>query len=134
MTQRGRKSAADRAVMRLAPAVTPRRAEPPPDLPTAAAELWRAVVDSLPASHFTPADLPLLEGFCRCAANIQTLDAMLDAEGLVVDGKRHPAAGLRDAEAKSMRAFAEKLRLCPSARLRSDSAKLPQPGARPWER
>lgn len=132
MGQRGRRSAASQTVAKPVP--IRERPAAPERLPEAARGLWDAIVGELPADHLRASDLPLLESYVRCLANVEECDAFLSAEGLLCDGKRHPAVGIRDAELKSARALAEKLRLCPSSRIRADSAGLRRPPSqsRPW--
>jgi len=57
------------------------------------------------------------------------------AEGLVKQGKAHPAARLSVQLAASMAALSAKLRLCQSSRTRPDAAGLKRAlsGARPWD-
>jgi len=96
----------------------------PDDLTGDAAELWRQVVDSLPADYLRPADLPLLRAYCVARDRWQTAERILQRDGLVVEGRPHPALQISDQQAKLMMSLAGKLRLCPSSRIRADSADL----------
>lgn len=66
MAQRGRKSAAELAVMaEVAPISSERRLQAPVHLSDAEREVWLQVVNDQPASAFTPTHAPLLEQYCR---------------------------------------------------------------------
>ena len=65
MAQRGRKSAAQLAVSRVAPALRESRLPAPTHLSDAEREIWLEVVNDQPASAFTPTHRPLLELYCR---------------------------------------------------------------------
>ena len=65
MAQRGRKSAAQLAVSRVAPALSESRLPAPTHLSDAEREIWLEVVNDQPASAFTPTHGPLLELYCR---------------------------------------------------------------------
>jgi hypothetical protein len=49
-------------------AIGPRRLEPPPELGTMEAEIFRQTVASVPPQHFAGDDLPILAEYCRTAA------------------------------------------------------------------
>ena len=100
------------------------RPAPPDTLTERAASFWRQVVDSLPASYLRPADLPLLGAYCLACDRWLAAERLIAEEGLVVGNRPHPALGIADSQAKLMMSLAGKLRLCPSSRIRADSADL----------
>lgn len=65
MAQRGRKSAAQLAVARVAPALSESRLPAPTHLSDAERAIWLDVVNDQPANAFTPTHGPLLEQYCR---------------------------------------------------------------------
>src|SRR4028119_2341521 len=65
MGTRGRKSAAELALIGPNGVETRRRLEAPADLSTEQAEVWRGVVNTLPADWFGPGSAPVLAALCR---------------------------------------------------------------------
>ena len=55
---------------------------------------WDAIVQARPRSTWTGSDLVTAGNLARCQADIETLQATLDAEGYVVEGKAHPLAAI----------------------------------------
>ena len=102
--------------------------QPPAPVPDGregiAAATWREIVASLPPNYLRPGDLPLLRAYCIAVATWEEAIALLTIDGNIIDGKVHPARRLADEQAKLMMALAGKLRLCPSSRIRADSADL----------
>lgn len=129
-----RKSAAALAVQ---PGPSNRNRPPPPaDLPTEAAALWVEICGSVAADYFTTGDLLLLHALVLATSQKAACDALVASEGLIQDGKPHPAIKLSIQLASSMAALSSKLRLCKSSRVRAESADLRKSlnGApRPWE-
>ncbi|MBL8419286.1 MAG: P27 family phage terminase small subunit, partial [Dechloromonas sp.] len=71
-----------------------------------------------------PGDLPLLRAYCVAVATWEEAIVLLSIDGNIIDNKVHPARRLADEQAKLMMSLAGKLRLCPSSRIRADSADL----------
>lgn len=66
MAQRGRKSAAEVAVLaEVSPVSSEKRLSAPIHMSDAEREVWAQVVNDQPASAFTPTHSPLLEQYCR---------------------------------------------------------------------
>jgi len=106
----------------------------PRDLPLPSQALWAEICGSLPSSYFTPGDLPLLRAFCLASHHKAGADALVQSDGLLIDGKVNPAIDLSVKLAGSMAAL--KLRLCQSSRTRPESASLKKvmsAGRKPWE-
>ena len=63
---------------------TPKRELPRPDVPydlnEAEGAVWHAVVDTMPADYFTPAQIPMLKIMCQMSVDSVELKAQLDAE------------------------------------------------------
>lgn len=129
-----RKSA---AALSVAPGPSIHKRPLPPDgMPRAASELWSSICQSVSADYFTTGDLVLLDALVRASAQKADCDALVSAEGLIQDGKPHPAIKLSIQLAGAMAALSSKLRLCKSSRIRAESAGLRKSlnGApRPWE-
>ncbi len=96
----------------------------PDDLSGIAAATWKQVVDSLPPNYLRPGDLPLLKAYCIAVATYAEAQDLLTKEGIITEGKAHPALRIADEQCKLMMSLAGKLRLCPSSRIRADSADL----------
>lgn len=111
------------------------RPAPPADLPSAAADQWNEICAALPPDYFTQGDLPLLHALVVATHQKAQADALVEEEGLVKNGKAHPAARLSVQLAASVAALSSKLRLCQSSRTRPDAAGLKRAlsGMRPWE-
>lgn len=129
------------------------RLAPPDGLDDAERAEWVEIVDSLPASYFRPADIPLLAAYCTARAFYKEAAMQLKRDGLVVAGPdrynkegdvigkdrdyAHPATGILVSQASALATLASKLRLCPSSRYseKAASTKTESVGARgkPWE-
>lgn len=108
----------------------------PRDLPLASQSLWAEICGSLPSNYFTPGDLPLMHAYCLAAHHKAGADAIVEREGLLIEGKVNPAIDLSVKLAGSMAALSTKLRLCQSSRTRPESASLKKvmsAGRKPWE-
>jgi phage terminase small subunit len=121
------------------PTVAPLKNMGPPaprDLPLPSQALWAEICGSLPSSYFTPGDLPLLRAFCLASHHKAGADALVQRDGLLIDGKVNPAIDLSVKLAGSMAALSSKLRLCKSATTRPESAGLKKAlhsSVKPWE-
>ncbi|GJH22232.1 hypothetical protein CBA19CS22_36840 [Caballeronia novacaledonica] len=107
--------------------------------------VFRDVLDSFPAGHFCPADLPMLARYADAAVQAAKLAKLLDEQGAIIEhpvSKRplvNPAHAAYVGACNVMTSLASRLRICPSARIRQDAADLkPVPKAanvkRPWEK
>ena len=139
--KRGRKSDAD--ITRLAVVdLTGARVQPPDHLTEDEVAEWHAIVDSLPADYFRPADIPLLAVFCTASAIYKIARAEVYAEGITLINERgnsckNPATDIMAQQASAMAQVAVKLRLCPSSRYSEKQAATKAgdkaKGKRPWE-
>ena len=57
---------------------------------------WDAIVTARPRDTWTDIDLTTAANLARCQADIERLQAQLDATGYVIDGKANPLAALVD--------------------------------------
>ena len=135
----GRKSLASLAS--VPPLPLDARPESWPNLVPPEAELWRNVVQSLPADWFRPADLPILAAYCQAAAQHQEAGKQLAKSSLLLTDRfgkfyRNPLLAIQHQAALRMAALAVKLRLCPSTRYGARSAasamKSTSEGKKPW--
>lgn len=122
--------------------VSDARIAPPEHLTPEQAGEWRAIVDSLAADFFRPGDVPLLAAYCIAASFYKRAAADIEARGMSLEDSRgreyvNPSHQLLTSQAASMAQMAQKLRLCPSARVQGKAAaKAVGDGAlpkRPWE-
>jgi phage terminase small subunit len=87
-----------------------------------AAQVWRAITESLPAEHFRPSDVPLLASYCETTATANRAAQEIAANGAVVAGKASPWLVVQEKAIRAQATLALRLRLCPSARQDPKSA------------
>lgn len=140
MTKPGRKSAAEMAT--FAPTAD-KQVRPDADYSLAdeQAEVWRAVIDSLPADWIGAEALPLLSAYCRTTVALRRLgqlihqhefsDGPMDLAAYSVLLKNHAQ------QAQILKTLGTSLRLTPQSRYRAETAARTidgkRPGPRPWE-
>ncbi|MGM0584457.1 MAG: hypothetical protein ACQEUZ_07390 [Pseudomonadota bacterium] len=136
MGERGPKSGAELATSG-AQLVT--RPDAPYDLTDEQADVWRAIVDALPAGWLEPGAHPVLAAYCRQTTALRRIGALMhqaEREG-EYDMDAHLALVREHGKAaQALKTLATALRLTPQTRLRADAAasKAKQgAGARPWE-
>ena len=138
MLQRGRKSL---EAVRVLPGERP---SPPSSLSERESDVWRRVINSLPADYFNAAELYLLMAYChqwaiyeRVSAQLKLAeDAGTDGEG-EVDGRL--LSVLCEQQDRALKAFtmlATKMRLTQQSRYETKSAAVAQRrgGEKPWRR
>lgn len=112
---RGRKPAAILGGSSLVDAM-PR---PPAWLSKDAKAEWKRVAPILVERNvLTDADLGTLESYCTSAGTVAEAQRLMNAEGLTVAGKRHPAFGIQNAAMTTARLCAAELGLTPVSRSR----------------
>lgn len=80
---------------------------------------WRRVMPILVERRIlTTADLGSLESYCTSIGAMREAQAILNVEGLILDGKRHPAFGIMNAAQTTARLAASVLGLTPVDRSR----------------
>jgi phage terminase small subunit len=105
-------SRAELAVIPLGP--VDHRLQPPADMGSTEAALFRYLVASLPPSHFVEADRPLLTLYCEAVCL-----ARRSAAGL---SKKPELIPIWERAARLATQMSSKLRLCPSSRLDAKTA------------
>lgn len=82
-----------------------------------AAVEWRRVVPILEAAGTIHAvDMAILAAYCTTFVLWRTARAEVEADGVVVDGKLHPAARFADTTLKQLRGLLDQLGFTPAAR------------------
>lgn len=80
---------------------------------------WKRVLPILIERRIlTTADLGSLESYCTSIGAMRDAQRILNVEGLVLDGKRHPAFGILNAAQTTARLAAAELGLTPVSRSR----------------
>ena len=115
--------------MRVVAVTESARPAPPKDLTRKEKVIWRDILDSLPAEHLRSSDKALLANYCRLWTRADMLSADLASDPHNIDLDRMYRAAVA-----SIAQLAVKLRLCPSSRIRAESASLkPKAKAKPWD-
>ena len=105
--------------------------------------MWKAIVASTPAGWFTPAEEPLLVGYCRHVVTGDQLSAMINKskpDWTSMEGLRSHSRllGMRLRETSAMLSLATKMRLTQQARIEPRAAgrawDANHPGPRLWDR
>ena len=136
MGARGRKSSAELAIASPDIEVSAR-----PDacysLRDEEADVWKSIVESLPADWITPGSAPLLAALCRCTVSARRIGQLViqeeTAEGFGPDHYMKLVRAHGELSGR-IKALATALRLTPQARYTPKAAgKLDSDGARPWD-
>jgi phage terminase small subunit len=122
-----RRSAADRAVVRLEGIGT--RLRPPPELGEDEQAVWRQVVLSCDEKHFRLSDTPLLVRYCQNVVLAGRAAAALEHEGAVLGGRCNPWLTVGEKADRALVALSMRLRVSPQARLRADGMAIKGPPA-----
>lgn len=119
---------------KFSPKSAEKRPSPPVGMNLKARRIWKAVVASLPATHFLTGDYPLLRAYCEAEALHHEASKKIMEEGAVVsrtrtetkeDGtvietvlatKANPWVAIQTQTANTLSQLATKLRLCPNSR------------------
>jgi len=136
--QRGRKSAAALTVVPINARDMVRRPEPLPELTPAQAEVWRSVVDSLPADWFGRETHALLAQFCRhvvCARRVSELIEQWEKgtgqEITILDYDR--LLRLQEMEGRALSSLATRMRITQQATVKHEQARKPSLARKPWD-
>ena len=139
MGSRGRKSGAELEVAQVPVSATAR-----PDacysLRDEESEVWKAVVESLPADWISPGSAPVLAAYCRATVSARRLGMLITQEEASrdYDVDRHLAFIKAHSQvAGTLKALATSLRLTPQSRYTPQKAGTAAggygSGKRPWE-
>ena len=128
MGTRGRKSTASL----LTGPIQVNRPEPPYSLTDAESDVWRMIVNAMPADHFAPSHFPLLVQLCRHVISSDRVKLLieqtcgrkqLDCDRLQVQ------LAMQNSESSAIVRLMRSLRLTPQSVYRAESPKLrPTPG------
>lgn len=153
MKQRGRKGKAATDLATISAATTMVDAETRPDAPydlsDEQADIWRAVVATMPATWFNASTYPLLVQYCRHITNARRLAQLIDA---VLSGEQVPGADAADGddavlnlkgyaallraqknESTAIALLATKMRLAQQSTIERDAKKAKVGMKRPWQ-
>lgn len=151
MESRGRKSAADLAVVTAEGLAAIRRPEPPQELTDEEAHEWRSIVNRLPADWFPRETHGMLAQYCRhviascrVAQMIRSLEEELAKES--EKGEKLPAQIMLEAvkafdrlykmqerEGRAMSSLATRMRISQQSTLDREKRKPVKPSKKPWE-
>ena len=112
------------------------RPDPPPDMSTSAAAVWRDVVASMKTRHFTKETHALLARYCHAMAECGRLESELDRVGCGLPAYDRLSQRLNGTMTVAL-SYARALRLTPKSNLESRAdARDPHRimGPKPWER
>ena len=141
MAKRGRKSAAELAVVRVT--LEGYRPQAPHALTAQQAQLWREIVESVPGGWINHAQEPLLAAYCRHVSAADRLSAMIDQNesdlndfgALQRFGK---LLSMRERETKALSSLATRMRLTQQSQMHPRSAGRAwegnHPGPKLWDR
>jgi P27 family predicted phage terminase small subunit len=106
---------------------------PPAHLSSDAAKIWRSVVAYLGANgRLQAVDAGTVECYCMAVTRQRQLQAAIDANGVMSDGKLHPALKTVEATAATVRSAAHCLGLTPAARKALPATKKPTKRSDTW--
>jgi len=134
MGDRGRKSSAELAVVRTGDIVTDERIAPLPELTQEQRGVWVTVVNSLPASWFTPETSYLLSSYCRHVVCQRRIASLIDGvdENTSVD-EYNKLLLMQERETKAITGLARSMGFTQSATHDPRKKKLlKDKGAEPW--
>ncbi|KPP81852.1 MAG: hypothetical protein HLUCCO07_16790 [Rhodobacteraceae bacterium HLUCCO07] len=138
MGQRGRRSQAELEV--ASPVVTVTAPDACYSLRDEEAEVWQAVVESLPADWITPGSAPVLAAYCRATVSARRLGMLIAQEEASpeYDADRHLQFIRAHSQiAATIKTLATSLRLTPQARYTPQRAGTQAgrtgSGKKPWE-
>lgn len=99
MKPRRPRSDSNKAAVSAAQAAALGPIQPPAHITLRAADrpFWDAVMQARARDTWTDSDLALAASLARAYADIETLQAQIDAEGFIVEGKANPAVAILEA-------------------------------------
>ena len=127
MKRPGRKSAASLSVKALMGPTTIVRPEPPYSLTNQEVDVWRMIVNAVPADMFAPSTHPLLTQLCRhvvMADRVKMLIEQMCKKKTIVVDELHKLVAMQNAESAAIVRLMRSLRLSPSSIYRGESRKI----------
>ena len=133
MKQRGRKSAAELAV--VAVGGKPNRLQPPDHLSPDEQRRFVDLVSACDPEHFRASDLPLVCRFVEADALAEQAARELRTNGAVSDGRASPWLVVQEKAVRALTALALRLRLSPQSRTDPKTLTRQQlrQGPAPWD-
>ena len=141
MAKRGRKSAAELSVVRVA--LEGHRPPPPDDLTAQQARTWREIVESVPGGWVSRAQEPLLAAYCRHVFAADRISTMVDNckpdfEDRTSLQRFDKLLAMRERETKALSSLATRMRLTQQSQMHARTAARAMSdahgGPKLWER
>ncbi len=135
MGTRGPRSSADLAVATSADVIAIERALPPADLTDEQVDVWRIIVNRMPADWFPAETHPLLVQYCRHTIRARRLAQLLDnmEKSQEVDIKEYrDLLRSEEEQSRALASLATKLRISQQTRF-DKSRKTPLVGDKLWD-
>ena len=136
MGARGPKSTALLAVIRPGGISALKRPDPPRELTSEQANVWREVLDDLPSDWFRPSNLALLETYCRHVVASRRIAQLIEAEeqsdGFTLE-RYDFLLRMQEREGRALSSLATCMRLTQQAMFDEKKRKPQTSGKKPWE-
>ena len=135
MKQRGRKSAAELAVISSSGISTVRRPEPPIELTDEQSREWTAIVNRLPAEWFPRETYAMLAQYCRHVITARRIGQLVEhmeiSESFDID-EYDKLLKMQEREGRALSSLATRMRITQQTTY-DKSKKKPLQGKKPWE-
>ena len=110
---------------------TIQRPDAPYDLTDAAADVWKAIVESMPADHFAPSHYPILSQYCRHKVESNRISQLIEQLCKTPEGSKRVfnlteynlLTTMQGRESTALNRLARSMRLTHQALYRADSPK-----------
>lgn len=136
MESRGRKSAADLAVVTADGLAAIRRPDPPEELTDEQAHEWRSVVNRLPAEWFPRETHGMLAQYCRhvvAARRIAQLIAEFERREDFSIEEYDRLLKMQEREGRAISSLATRMRISQQSTLDREKKKPLKPAKKPWD-
>lgn len=136
MESRGRKSAADLAVVTADGLAAIRRPDPPSELTDEQAHEWRSVVNRLPAEWFPRETHGMLAQYCRhvvAARRVAQLIADLESNENFSVEDYDRLLKMQEREGRAISSLATRMRISQQSTLDREKKKPLKPAKKPWD-
>lgn len=136
MESRGRKSAADLAVVTADGLAAVRRPDPPEELTDEQAHEWRSVVNRLPAEWFPRETHGMLAQYCRhvvAARRVAQLIADLEQNESFSVEDYDRLLKMQEREGRAISSLATRMRISQQSTLDREKKKPLKPAKKPWD-
>lgn len=136
MDKRGRKSAASLEVVRSDSVSAVRRLDVPDYLTDAQAEVWRTLVNRMPADWLQVEVEGVLAQYCRhvvAAERVAQLVSDMESKDEIDISEYDRLLKMQEREGRALSSLATRLRITPQATV-NHKKKKPTSARRPWER